>query len=136
MCEKSEDSLGYGHGSSLAEDRAFPENYLPGSSREAPQESSVEYLQAVARVRLCLGRAAELIFDLQQHTRESDCPAARGKCWVQGRASRAGGLGTVSALCSARTCLGAWPRRRAATPFSLGGVSQCLSPVPGVTSAL
>ncbi|KAM4890524.1 E3 ubiquitin-protein ligase RNF213 [Sylvia borin] len=69
MCEKSEDSLGYGYGASLAEDRAFPENYLPGSSREAPQESSVEYLEAVARVRLCLSRAAELIFDLQQHTK-------------------------------------------------------------------
>ncbi|XP_058708338.1 E3 ubiquitin-protein ligase RNF213 isoform X2 [Poecile atricapillus] len=69
MCEKSEDSLGYGHGSSLPEDRAFPENYLPGSSREAPQESSVQYLQAVAKVRLWLSRAAELIFDLQQHTK-------------------------------------------------------------------
>ncbi|XP_053850563.1 E3 ubiquitin-protein ligase RNF213 [Vidua macroura] len=68
MCEKSEDSLGYGHGNSLPENRAFPENYLPASSREAPQEASVEYLQAVAEVRLCLSRAAELIFHLQQHT--------------------------------------------------------------------
>ncbi|KAF4797459.1 E3 ubiquitin-protein ligase RNF213 [Turdus rufiventris] len=67
MCEKSEDSLGQGHGN-LPEDRAFLENYLAGS-RGAPQESSVEYLQAVARVRLCLSRAAELIFDLQQHTK-------------------------------------------------------------------
>uniref|UniRef100_U3KDA3 RING-type E3 ubiquitin transferase n=1 Tax=Ficedula albicollis TaxID=59894 RepID=U3KDA3_FICAL len=65
-----EDSLGHGHGN-LPEDRAFPESYLPGS-RGAPQEPSVEYLQAVARVRLGLSRAAELIFDLQQHTRESD----------------------------------------------------------------
>nr|XP_030143221.3 LOW QUALITY PROTEIN: E3 ubiquitin-protein ligase RNF213 [Taeniopygia guttata] len=68
MCEKSEDNLEYGHGNSLPEDRAFPENYLPASSREAPQEASVEYLQAVAEVRLCLNRAAELIFHLQQHT--------------------------------------------------------------------
>ncbi|XP_074397014.1 E3 ubiquitin-protein ligase RNF213 isoform X2 [Zonotrichia albicollis] len=68
MCEKLEDSLGCGHGNSLPEDRTFPENYLPASSREAPQEASVEYLQAVAEVRLCLSRAAELIFDLQQHT--------------------------------------------------------------------
>ncbi|KAM7035519.1 E3 ubiquitin-protein ligase RNF213 [Acridotheres tristis] len=71
MCEKSEDSLGHGHGH-VPEDRAFPENYLPGSSREAGQESSVEYLQAVAKVRLCLSRAAELIFDLQQHTKSED----------------------------------------------------------------
>ncbi|XP_048179403.1 E3 ubiquitin-protein ligase RNF213 isoform X1 [Corvus hawaiiensis] len=68
MCEKSEDSLGYEHRNSLPEDR-FPENYLPVSSREIPQESSVEYLQAVAAVRLYLSRAAELIFDLQQHTK-------------------------------------------------------------------
>ncbi|XP_071287737.1 E3 ubiquitin-protein ligase RNF213-like isoform X2 [Agelaius tricolor] len=68
MCEKLEDSLGCGHGNSLPEDRAFPENYLPASSSEAPQQVSVEYLQAVAEVRLCLSRAAELIFDLQQHT--------------------------------------------------------------------
>ncbi|XP_056361664.1 E3 ubiquitin-protein ligase RNF213 [Oenanthe melanoleuca] len=61
MCEKSEDSLGHGHGN-LAEDRAFPESYLPGS-----REPSVEYLQAVAQVRLGLSRAAELIFHLQQH---------------------------------------------------------------------
>lgn len=112
MCEKSEDSLGYGHGTSLPEDRAFPENYLPGSSRGAPQESSVEYLQAVAKVRLCLGRAAELIFDLQQHTSESDCPVPGGNAGC-----RAGGLGTVSALCSAGTCLGAWQRTKPATPF-------------------
>lgn len=135
MCEKSEDSLGYKHGNSLPEDR-FPENYLPASSREAPQESSVEYLQAVAMVRLYLSRAAELIFDLQQHTSECDCSAVRWKCWMQGKASRAGGLDAVSALCSARTCFGAWPRMRAASPFFLGGVSQCLSPVPGVRRAL
>ncbi|KAM3660653.1 E3 ubiquitin-protein ligase RNF213 [Ammospiza maritima maritima] len=68
MCEKLENSLGCGHGSSVPEDRAFPEHYLPSSSRGAPQEASVQYLQAVAEVRLCLARAAELIFHLQQHT--------------------------------------------------------------------
>uniref|UniRef100_A0A8C5IPF6 RING-type E3 ubiquitin transferase n=1 Tax=Junco hyemalis TaxID=40217 RepID=A0A8C5IPF6_JUNHY len=68
MCEKSENSLGCGHGSSVPEDRAFPEHYLPCSSSGAPQEASVQYLQAVAEVRLCLARAAELIFHLQQHT--------------------------------------------------------------------
>lgn len=115
MCEKLEDSLGCGHGNSLPDDRAFPENYLPASSSEAPQEASVEYLQAVAEVRLCLSRAAELIFDLQQHTGESDCSAGNAAC-------RAGELDTGSALCSARTSFGAWPRRRAATPFFLGGV--------------
>uniref|UniRef100_A0A8C3UM49 RING-type E3 ubiquitin transferase n=1 Tax=Catharus ustulatus TaxID=91951 RepID=A0A8C3UM49_CATUS len=72
-----EDSLGQGHGN-LPEDRAFLENYLAGS-RGAPEECSVEYLQAVARVRLCLSRAAELIFDLQQHPSESDCSAAANK---------------------------------------------------------
>ncbi|XP_071430029.1 E3 ubiquitin-protein ligase RNF213 isoform X2 [Pithys albifrons albifrons] len=70
ICEKSEDSLGYEHINNLLGRRGFPENYLPGSNRETPQESSVEYLQAVAKVRLFLSRAAELIFDLQQHTQQ------------------------------------------------------------------
>ncbi|XP_068511209.1 E3 ubiquitin-protein ligase RNF213 [Anas acuta] len=67
MCEKSEGSLGYEHISYLHGDRGFPDNYLPKSNREAPQELSVEYLQAVAKVRLYLSKAAELLFDLHEH---------------------------------------------------------------------
>ncbi|XP_064532292.1 E3 ubiquitin-protein ligase RNF213 isoform X2 [Pseudopipra pipra] len=70
LCEKSEDSLGYEHINNLLGREGFPENYLPGSNRETPQESSVEYLQAVAKVRLYLSRAAELISGLQQHTQQ------------------------------------------------------------------
>ncbi|XP_061866845.1 E3 ubiquitin-protein ligase RNF213 isoform X2 [Colius striatus] len=66
MCEKSEDGLGYEHVNYLPRDRVFPENYLPKNDQETPQESSVEYLQAVAKVRLCLSKAAELLFDLHQ----------------------------------------------------------------------
>lgn len=66
MCEKSEGSLGYEHISYLPGDRGFPDNYLPKSNREAPQELSVEYLQAVAKVRLYLSKAAELLFDLHE----------------------------------------------------------------------
>ncbi|KAM6317270.1 E3 ubiquitin-protein ligase RNF213 isoform 4-T4 [Podargus strigoides] len=66
MCEKSEGSLGCERINSLSGDRGFPENYLPRNSCETPQESSVEYLQAVAKVRLYLSQAAELLFDLHQ----------------------------------------------------------------------
>uniref|UniRef100_A0A8B9ZNF4 RING-type E3 ubiquitin transferase n=1 Tax=Anas zonorhyncha TaxID=75864 RepID=A0A8B9ZNF4_9AVES len=62
----SEGSLGYEHISYLPGDRGFPDNYLPKSNREAPQELSVEYLQAVAKVRLYLSKAAELLFDLHE----------------------------------------------------------------------
>ncbi|KAM6245288.1 E3 ubiquitin-protein ligase RNF213 [Porphyrio hochstetteri] len=67
MCEKSEGSLESEHPNYLPEDRGFPENYLPRNDQEPPQESSVEYLQAVAKVRLYLSRAAELLFDLHEH---------------------------------------------------------------------
>ncbi|XP_050764641.1 E3 ubiquitin-protein ligase RNF213 [Gymnogyps californianus] len=70
MCEKSEGSLGYEHMNSLPGDRGFPENYLPKNNRETPQESSVEYLQAVAKVRLYLSKAAELLFDLHELTEQ------------------------------------------------------------------
>ncbi|XP_061232976.1 E3 ubiquitin-protein ligase RNF213 isoform X3 [Neopsephotus bourkii] len=66
MCEKSEGSLGYEHRNSLPGDGGFLESYLPENSQGAPQESSVEYLQAVAKVRLYLSRAAELLFDLHE----------------------------------------------------------------------
>ncbi|XP_021270744.1 E3 ubiquitin-protein ligase RNF213 isoform X1 [Numida meleagris] len=70
MCEKSEGSLGYERVNSLPGDRGFPENYLPKSNQEAPQESSVEYLQAVAKVRLYLTKAAELLYDLHEVTEQ------------------------------------------------------------------
>ncbi|XP_015735182.1 E3 ubiquitin-protein ligase RNF213 isoform X2 [Coturnix japonica] len=68
MCDKSEGSLGCESVNSLPGDRGFPENYLPKSNRGAPQESSVEYLQAVAKVRLYLTKAAELLYDMYELT--------------------------------------------------------------------
>ncbi|XP_075296696.1 E3 ubiquitin-protein ligase RNF213 isoform X2 [Opisthocomus hoazin] len=70
MCEKSEGSLGYEHINYLPGDRGFPENYLPKNNGETPQESSVDYLQAVAKVRLYLSKAAELLFDLHERTEQ------------------------------------------------------------------
>ncbi|XP_065503793.1 E3 ubiquitin-protein ligase RNF213 [Caloenas nicobarica] len=70
MCEKSEGSLGSERMSHVPRDRGFPENYLPKNNRETPQESSVEYLQAVAKVRLYLSKAAELLFDLHEGTEQ------------------------------------------------------------------
>ncbi|XP_064006836.1 E3 ubiquitin-protein ligase RNF213 [Pogoniulus pusillus] len=61
----SEGSLGYDQRNDLLGNRGFPDNYLP-KNNQSPQESSVEYLQAVAKVRLYLSRAAELLFDLHE----------------------------------------------------------------------
>uniref|UniRef100_A0A8B9ME63 RING-type E3 ubiquitin transferase n=1 Tax=Accipiter nisus TaxID=211598 RepID=A0A8B9ME63_9AVES len=72
MCEKSEGSIGYEYINYLPGDRSFPENYLPKNNQETPQESSVEYLQAVAKVRLYLSKAAELVFDLHEPTGKSN----------------------------------------------------------------
>ncbi|XP_030361798.1 E3 ubiquitin-protein ligase RNF213 isoform X3 [Strigops habroptila] len=70
MCEKSEGSLGYQHINYLPGDGGFPENYLPRNNQETSQESSVEYLQAVAKVRLYLSKAAELLFGLHEATEQ------------------------------------------------------------------
>ncbi|KAM6403591.1 E3 ubiquitin-protein ligase RNF213-like [Rhynochetos jubatus] len=70
ICEKAEGSLGSEHINNLLGDRGFPDNYLPKNNQETPQESSVEYLQAVATVRLYLSRAAELLFDLHERTEQ------------------------------------------------------------------
>ncbi|XP_067164464.1 E3 ubiquitin-protein ligase RNF213 isoform X2 [Apteryx mantelli] len=70
MCEKSEGSFGYEHTNYLLGDRSFMENYLPKNNQETPQESSVEYLEAVAKVRLYLDRATELLFDLHGPTEQ------------------------------------------------------------------
>uniref|UniRef100_A0A8B9Z5U4 RING-type E3 ubiquitin transferase n=1 Tax=Buteo japonicus TaxID=224669 RepID=A0A8B9Z5U4_9AVES len=63
-------SIGYEYINYLPGDRSFPENYLPKNNQETPQESSVEYLQAVAKVRLYLSKAAELVFDLHEPTEQ------------------------------------------------------------------
>ncbi|XP_040438107.1 E3 ubiquitin-protein ligase RNF213 isoform X1 [Falco naumanni] len=70
MCEKSEGSLGYEDRNYLPRDRGFPENYFPMNNQETLQESSVEYLQAVAKVRLYLSKAVELLFDLHERTEQ------------------------------------------------------------------
>uniref|UniRef100_A0A669PUC8 RING-type E3 ubiquitin transferase n=2 Tax=Phasianus colchicus TaxID=9054 RepID=A0A669PUC8_PHACC len=70
MCDKFEGSFGCECVDSLLGDRGFPENYLPKSNQRAPQESSVEYLQAVAKVRLYLTKAAELLYDLYELTEQ------------------------------------------------------------------
>ncbi|KAM6119107.1 E3 ubiquitin-protein ligase RNF213 [Phoenicopterus ruber ruber] len=77
MCEKSEGSLGYEHINHLPGDKGFPENYVQKNNRETPQESSVEYLQAVAKVRLYLSKAAELLFDLHELTEQDQVEEKR-----------------------------------------------------------
>ncbi|XP_075760215.1 E3 ubiquitin-protein ligase RNF213 isoform X4 [Pelodiscus sinensis] len=47
----------------LREDRRFLEKYLERSNGEPIQQASIKCLQGVARVRLCLDRAAELLFE-------------------------------------------------------------------------
>ncbi|XP_043383569.1 E3 ubiquitin-protein ligase RNF213 isoform X3 [Chelonia mydas] len=50
----------------LREDGRFLERYLKRNSQETLRESSIEYLQGVARVRLCLDRVAELLLEMQR----------------------------------------------------------------------
>uniref|UniRef100_A0A8C3XRT9 RING-type E3 ubiquitin transferase n=1 Tax=Chelydra serpentina TaxID=8475 RepID=A0A8C3XRT9_CHESE len=50
----------------LREDGRFLESYLKRNNPETLRESSIEYLQWVARVRLCLDRAAELLLETQR----------------------------------------------------------------------
>uniref|UniRef100_A0A452ISC9 RING-type E3 ubiquitin transferase n=1 Tax=Gopherus agassizii TaxID=38772 RepID=A0A452ISC9_9SAUR len=50
----------------LREDGRFLESYLKRNNQETLRESSIEYLQGVARVRLCLDRAAELLLETQR----------------------------------------------------------------------
>ncbi|XP_071620775.1 E3 ubiquitin-protein ligase RNF213 isoform X1 [Heliangelus exortis] len=76
MYEKSEGSLGYEH-----INRSFPENYLSSSKAETPEESSVEYLQAVAKVRLYLSKAAELIFEVHGSTEQHQVKEKRDYLW-------------------------------------------------------
>uniref|UniRef100_A0A8C8S421 RING-type E3 ubiquitin transferase n=1 Tax=Pelusios castaneus TaxID=367368 RepID=A0A8C8S421_9SAUR len=50
----------------LREDGRFLESYLQRNTQETHLESAIEYLQEVARVRLCMDRAADLIFESQR----------------------------------------------------------------------
>ncbi|XP_074870414.1 E3 ubiquitin-protein ligase RNF213 isoform X2 [Carettochelys insculpta] len=50
----------------LREDGRFLESCSKRNNQETLQEASIEYLQGVARVRLCLDRAAELLFEIQR----------------------------------------------------------------------
>lgn len=60
----------------LREDWHFLESYLKRNNQETFQESqSIEYLQGVARVRLCMDRAAELLFETQRPTGRLDYAA-------------------------------------------------------------
>ncbi|XP_066472974.1 E3 ubiquitin-protein ligase RNF213 isoform X2 [Tiliqua scincoides] len=47
----------------LREEGRFLANYVKWSSRENSEEPTVEYLQGVANIRLCMDRAAELLFE-------------------------------------------------------------------------
>lgn len=96
MCEKSEGSTGYEYINYLPGDRSFPENYLPKNNQETPQESSVEYLQAVAKVRLYLSKAAELVFDLHEPTGKSNYSAIKWKCCIQSKVTMGDGLDVVN----------------------------------------
>ncbi|XP_053146867.1 E3 ubiquitin-protein ligase RNF213-like isoform X2 [Hemicordylus capensis] len=48
----------------LREDGRFLTDYLQWSSQEISREPTIEYLQGVACIRLCIDRVAELIFEL------------------------------------------------------------------------
>lgn len=47
----------------LRENGSFLANYLKWHFRENFEKPTVEYLQGVANIRLCLDRAAELLFE-------------------------------------------------------------------------
>lgn len=58
----------------------------------------MEYLQAVAKVRLYLSKAAELLFDLHEGTGESDYSAVEGKFCAQGKVTMGGGWAVSAPL--------------------------------------
>lgn len=62
---------------SLREEACFLVRYLQKSSQKARRESSIRNLQAVAKVRLCLDRAAELL--CERH----GCQGRLGWAWVR-----------------------------------------------------
>ncbi|KAL8163437.1 UNVERIFIED_CONTAM: hypothetical protein K2H54_021082, partial [Gekko kuhli] len=64
MCEKSGVSAEEIKTAFLRDDGHFLANYFQWNSQDTPQEVSIEYLQGVARIRMCLDRAAELLYEL------------------------------------------------------------------------
>ncbi|XP_029455051.1 E3 ubiquitin-protein ligase RNF213 isoform X2 [Rhinatrema bivittatum] len=52
----------------LREDGLFLKNCHQDMQKLAPRESSIEYLQGMARIRLCLDTAAQLIFEMYGET--------------------------------------------------------------------
>lgn len=129
MCEKSEGSLGYEHVNSLPGNGGFPENYLPRNSQETPQESSVEYLQAVAKVRLYLSKAAELLFDLHEPTGKSILLSNRNAVFRAKSPWEMSWMWPMH-LCCARTCFDVW-LRTSAPVFSSLSLSLKLSGITG-----
>ncbi|EMP39294.1 hypothetical protein UY3_03467 [Chelonia mydas] len=63
----------------LREDGRFLERYLKRNSQETLRESSIEYLQGVARVRLCLDRVAELLLEMRDQPSQIDRYLVCGK---------------------------------------------------------
>lgn len=64
MCEKLGAASAADKATYMKQDEYFLTNYLQNSSQEINQECDIEYLQRVAQIRLCLDRAAELLFEL------------------------------------------------------------------------
>ncbi|XP_077184308.1 E3 ubiquitin-protein ligase RNF213 isoform X2 [Paroedura picta] len=72
MCEKSGVSADEIKTTFLREDSHFLMKYFQSGSQDTPQEASVEYLQGIARIRMCLDRAAELLYKLHGTAKDSE----------------------------------------------------------------
>ncbi|XP_060108019.1 E3 ubiquitin-protein ligase RNF213-like [Heteronotia binoei] len=64
MCEKSGVSAEEIKTTFMRDDGRFLASYFQWNSQDTAQEISIEYLQGVARIRMCLDRAAELVYRL------------------------------------------------------------------------
>lgn len=64
MCEKLGVSAEEIKTNFMRDDGRFLKSYCQWHSKDIPQEASVEYLQGVAHIRMCLDRAAELLYEL------------------------------------------------------------------------
>ncbi|XP_025032245.1 E3 ubiquitin-protein ligase RNF213-like, partial [Python bivittatus] len=74
MCEKTGNFPKESKTSYLAKDGHFLENYFHQYNRSHPvsQEFTIEYLQGIANIRLCMDRAAEVIFELHETSVSSE----------------------------------------------------------------
>nr|XP_056704626.1 E3 ubiquitin-protein ligase RNF213 [Euleptes europaea] len=81
ICEKSGASSEEIKATFLRDDGYFLEHYFQWTSQDIPQEASVEYLQGVARIRMCLDRAAEMLYKL--HGTENDSQEHEKKIHLQ-----------------------------------------------------